>query len=536
MGGFNQSKFFAIPAAATFALMLAGDYGFTLPRPSTVSESRNWEDNQKNSEPDRILLRIQSIPLQQRPRGETSWFNSTTYSRGGRIVATAGVNSAISLWDAHTGKQIHQLEARPNGTVSQLAYSPDEQLLATAGQDKLVHLFDTATGKEVGALHGCTAWITCVAFSADGKLLATGDKDKVIRIWDVAQRKELFALRGCADELLNVSFSPDGTLLASTSQEGRIRIWDLAKKDDIRAWDTNRRGCVAFSPVSNTVAMTDKDGGIVWLKHARTGEVIWRLGDRRFWNESLAFSSDGRFLAGGGAGVVSLWEVSTGKMALQIFYEKGHIFHCNNLAFSPDGRQLAGATTDGGKTMLVWDLTGWGGHEPPRGAALTDDQLSSVWSQLLSEDCAKAHHAIWSLVAAGKKTPSLVQSRLLPGEEESREAKRWLKQLGDDQFAVRQKATKELEKLAESAAPAVRRELVDNTSAEARRRLERVLKVIDDPARRRHLDRAIAVLEYLNTPESKEVLKNLAAESNDDQIKAEAKASFERLAKRNAKD
>src|SRR5207244_1267145 len=49
---------------------------------------------------------------------------------------------------------------------------------------------------------------------------------------------------------------------------------------------------------------------------------------------------------------------------------------------------------------------------------------------------------------------------------------RWIAELDSDQFAVREKATRELEKLGESAQPALRQALEDQPKPEARKRLE----------------------------------------------------------------
>jgi hypothetical protein len=56
----------------------------------------------------------------------------------------------------------------------------------------------------------------------------------------------------------------------------------------------------------------------------------------------------------------------------------------------------------------------------------------------------------------------------------------WIHDLDSDQFAVREKATKELAKLGEAAQPALRKALEDHPKPEARKRLERLTEV-DQP-------------------------------------------------------
>ena len=58
--------------------------------------------------------------------------------------------------------------------VEAVAFSPDGKLLASAGGDKMVRLWDPATGQELRTLTGHTDWVRSVAFSSDGKLLVKG--------------------------------------------------------------------------------------------------------------------------------------------------------------------------------------------------------------------------------------------------------------------------------------------------------------------------------------------------------------------------
>src|SRR5437868_6162179 len=76
------------------------------------------------------------------------------------------------------------------GLVYSVAFSPDGKLLATAGVDKTVRLWNPADGKEVKNLGGHKEPVYWVAFSPDGTLLASSSNDAMIKIWDVQGMKE----------------------------------------------------------------------------------------------------------------------------------------------------------------------------------------------------------------------------------------------------------------------------------------------------------------------------------------------------------
>lgn len=114
---------------------------------------------------------------------------------------------------------------------------------------------------------------------------------------------------------------------------------------------------------------------------------------------------------------------------------------------------------------------------------------------------------------------------------------RLIADLDSDEFAVREKATAELEKLGERALPAYRKALADKPSLESRRRLEELQTKSQadwsnvSGERLRSL-RAIEALEFAGTKEACEVLAQLAAGAEGTRQTEEGKAARQRLANR----
>src|SRR5579883_2555091 len=126
-----------------------------------------------------------------------------------------------------------------------------------------------------------------------------------------------------------------------------------------------------------------------------------------------------------------------------------------------------------------------------------------------SSDVAFSRTANWSL----SRSAIHCCRRFSPADE--KRLQQWIADLDSDQFAVREKATSELEKLGAAAVGTMQKALEAKPALETRRRLE---QLIDKQEReewpasgeRLRIWRALEVLERIGTPEAREVLTTLA--------------------------
>jgi hypothetical protein len=140
-----------------------------------------------------------------------------------------------------------------------------------------------------------------------------------------------------------------------------------------------------------------------------------------------------------------------------------------------------------------------------------------------------AHRAIWQCVAAPKETLKEIKARLLPvGKVAPDTIAQLIRELDDDDFEIRERASRDLRSHLEAAEASLRLHIsLPSCSAEQRRRVQALLPQLEQS----HVlqERAVTVLEHLETGEARQLLESLAAGAEGALLTAEARRALERL-------
>ena len=109
------------------------------------------------------------------------------FTSDGRHIATApwsGSEGPLEIWDLATGEA--KLRIGHEG-CNALTFSPDDGLLAAAGVDHSIKVWDVASGELHRSLDKDVGWVKTLLFTAEGTRLVYGGRDGSIRFWDLGE-------------------------------------------------------------------------------------------------------------------------------------------------------------------------------------------------------------------------------------------------------------------------------------------------------------------------------------------------------------
>jgi WD40 repeat protein/mono/diheme cytochrome c family protein len=164
--------------------------------------------------------------LQFLPDGKRLVIADGLISEEGTVrIIELGSGAIAKAWQAHADM------------IFDLAVSKDGKLLATAGGDNLVKIWDLETQKEIGRLEGHTTQVLALEFNADATQLVTGGADQHVKLWDIKAKEQIGILGKLDAAVSGVAWAPaDSTILAVTDNGVLMRYTDLQARPNAQSF------------------------------------------------------------------------------------------------------------------------------------------------------------------------------------------------------------------------------------------------------------------------------------------------------------
>lgn len=188
---------------------------------------------------------------------------------GGKLIATAGYDNRVILWDAVTGAGIAR--GVHDHLANQCAFSSDGRHLVTASSDYSARIWALPQMQLVALCAGHADDVEMAAFGPDDRAVATASRDGTVRIFSVDGTMQRM-LAGHKADVLTVAWADEGRVLVSCSDDGTIKRWDVATGKMLEDIDMHgvETDTIALTPEALIYAGSD-DGKITVIgRNSRT--------------------------------------------------------------------------------------------------------------------------------------------------------------------------------------------------------------------------------------------------------------------------
>ena len=189
-----------------------------------------------------------------------------TRTRGGSSGVPPRVRGALEIWNAKMFAPTSTLPLGPDAApVHEVAFNHNGKMLATAGADGAVRLFDLNAGKQIMSwtAHSRGEAATSLAFSADQNAVFSAGTDGVVTEWSLHR-------------LRSVIHSVDVERARADEGRNHVAVGDDASRTRMK---TKTRRTIALDPLGRGLALASsaEDASLVLLDAEGPGGVVRAL-------------------------------------------------------------------------------------------------------------------------------------------------------------------------------------------------------------------------------------------------------------------
>ena len=344
--------------------------------------------------------------------GHKDWVRSvcSVAVTGQVLLASAGDDQAVRIWDPQTGEQCAALEGHRGGVngVSAVVGLPP---LASAGNDGTVRIWHPQTEEQLAVLvgHQGEVYGICAVTVAGQAMLASAGNDGTVRIWNAQTGEQQAVMVGHFGVVRGVcAVTVAGqAMLASVGDDGTVRIWN-AQTGEQQAVMVGHfgvvRGVCAVTVAGQAMLASVGDDRTVRIWNAQTGEqhavMVGHFGVVRGVC-AVTVAGQAMLASVGDDGLVRIWNVHTRKQHAIL---QGHQGWVRSVCQVTVAGQAVLASGGDDETVRIWDPevdqqhAAQEGHQgwvsslcavtvagQPMLASASDDETVGVWDPATGE-------------------------------------------------------------------------------------------------------------------------------------------------------
>lgn len=319
------------------------------------------------------LIDLTTGKIEQTLEGHQNHITAIAFSVDGKLLASAGYEDRVLLWDWKQGKILQEI---PEEDCYGLSFSPDGKMLAVGYRSVTLYQIDGQSPEKLASVSRSSD-AEDLQFSSDGTRIVFGGTSHRADLRFLRWSSEKGQLAGEYQDIEALAISSDERWLAALDEK-QIHLWDLKAETKVKSWSVGVErpaGTLDFSPDGRLLAFASRrslSGGSLRLWQIPSGELkqTWSPPEDPFSSiEDARFTPDGKkiFIPISG---IDIYDVATEAV------ERNFELNGSTLRFSSDGSLLVGSSY-GTIHLYKWpsqeELRSWQPHRSNGNFALSSD-------------------------------------------------------------------------------------------------------------------------------------------------------------------